>query len=114
MKFNKYGNVKKIIGGIKFDSTKEANRYCELKLLQKAGVIKQLEIQTVFVLQEPFFDFSGKKQRDIRYIADFTYFQGDKYIVEDVKSPITRKNPVYAIKKKMLLKRYQRIFFIET
>ena len=45
---NKYFNKKVIIDGIKFDSKKEAKRYTELKLLKKAGIIKELELQKVF------------------------------------------------------------------
>ena len=48
---NKYFNKKVIVDGIKFDSKKEANRFNELKLLKKAGIIKELELQKVFELQ---------------------------------------------------------------
>ena len=48
----KYNNSKTIIAGTKFDSRKEANRYCELTLLEKAGAIKDLELQPVFILEQ--------------------------------------------------------------
>ena len=46
----KYGNKKVQVDGITFDSRKEANRYAELKMLEKCGAIKQLELQKKFVL----------------------------------------------------------------
>lgn len=99
----KYGNRKTVIDGITFDSVKEASRYAELKLLQKAGEISDLELQSPFVLQ-PGFDHKGKKIQPIKYIADFTYLSGDgEQVVEDVKSPATRKDKVYQLKKKMML-----------
>ena len=42
---NKYHNKKIIYNGIKFDSIKEKNRYIELKLLERAGLIKNLKLQ---------------------------------------------------------------------
>jgi hypothetical protein len=47
---NKYGATKTTIDGITFDSKKEAQRYCELRLLQKAGEITHLELQPAFRL----------------------------------------------------------------
>ena len=45
----------------------------------------------------------GTPIRKMEYIADFTYTDGEgRFIVEDVKSEATRKNPVYAIKKKLM------------
>lgn len=45
----------------------------------------------------------GKTIREIAYVADFVYMENGKQVVEDVKSDITRANPVYKIKKKMLM-----------
>lgn len=101
---NKYRNRKTELDGIIFDSVKEANRYAELKLLQKAGVISELELQKKFELQ-PGFYFQGRRQRPIYYVCDFFYRQGDNYIIEDVKSPITKNNQVYKLKKKMMMYR---------
>ena len=107
---NKYGNKKtKIIFKgveVEVDSIKEANRAKELELMEKAGEISELKMQVPFILQEAFKDANGKKHSAIKYVADFTYFlvKGDKYIytIEDVKSPVTRKNAVYRLKKKMM------------
>ena len=47
---SKYHNKKVMIDGIKFDSKKEANRYQELKLMQRAGIISDLQRQVKYVL----------------------------------------------------------------
>jgi len=47
-------------------------------------------------------------------VADFRYIEDGKEVVEDVKSVITKKHPVYALKKKLLLKQYPNINFLET
>jgi len=107
---NKYGNrrTKIIFKGeeITFDSVKEAARAKELELLEKAGEIKDLEIQKPFVLQRSFVDVNGKKQSAIKYYADFFYYEkrGEEwqYVIEDVKSEATRKDRVYRMKKKMM------------
>ena len=109
---NKYRNREKVIDNIVFQSTKEANRYQDLKLLQKAGEISGLKLQPEFILQLGFTDFEGKKHRPITYRADFSYLEKGKNVVEDVKSPATRTG-VYMIKKKMLLYNYHEIFFKE-
>ena len=100
---SKYGNVKVELDGHTFDSKKEMRRYSELILLEKAGEISDLKLQESFTLVPGFTDSSGNKQRPIRYVADFVYFNKDgKLIIEDVKSPATRKNAVYRLKKKMM------------
>jgi len=105
---SKYGNRKVTIvfkgEEVEFDSKKEANRAKELELMEKAGEIKALEIQVPYVLIPAFKDKQGKKHRGAKYIADFTYYdmaKGD-VIIEDVKSPATRKNAVYRLKKEMM------------
>ena len=95
---NKYRNNPIIIDGIRFDSTKEGHRWCELQTLQKAGVISDLQRQVKFELQ-PAFYFQGKKIRPIQYIADFVYNEGKEQIVEDVKGVKTQE---YKLKKKMM------------
>lgn len=95
----KYGNRQTVIDGIVFDSALEARRYSELKLLERAGLIKDLRIQPKFTLQ-PAFEKCGKKYREISYIADFLYFDVDTgvTVVEDTKG---FKTDVYKLKKKM-------------
>ena len=104
---NKYGNVKVELDGQTFDSKKEARRYAELKLLEQAGEITMLKTQVKYELQPGFTDGKGRRVKPIYYIADFEYYtkDGDR-VIEDVKSPATRKNTVYKMKKKMLAYQY--------
>lgn len=109
---SKYNSIKTIVEGIKFDSKKEARRYQELKLLERAGTIKELELQPRFILQDKF-KLYGKTHRKIEYVADFKYWDKEKetWIVEDVKGV---KTDVYKLKKKIFLKKYGREYtFIE-
>ena len=96
---SKYKATKTVYDGIRFDSKKEANRYAELKLLEKNGRIENIQLQVKFELQ-PAYTFLGKKVRAIYYVADFVYFDKStkETVVEDVKGVRT---PVYQLKKKM-------------
>ena len=58
---NKFNAVKVVIDGIEFASTTEGNRYEELKMLVRAGLIKDLEVQPVFILVKSV-KFSGDKK----------------------------------------------------
>lgn len=97
---NKYFNKKVILDGIKFDSRKEADRYLDLKLLNKLGLIKELELQKTFELQPKYVNNKGEHIRAITYKCDFFYYDTKKkqYIVEDTKG---FKTEVYKIKKKL-------------
>lgn len=97
----------------RFDSKAEHRRWLELKLLEKAGKISELERQKRFELQPAFTDCTGRRQRPIFYVCDYFYREGDKYIIEDVKSPVTANNAVYRLKKKMMLYRGYEIREIE-
>ena len=115
IKSNKYHNTKVIYKGIKFDSKKERDRYINLKQLEKARIIKELELQPKFLLLDTI-HYKDKTYPKTYYKADFKYFdnQKGKYITEDIKSPITAKDKVYRLKIKMLLTKYPDIDFIET
>jgi hypothetical protein len=105
MFYSKYKAKKTIIDGITFDSKSEANRYVDLKLLQRGGAIKNLSLQPRFMLQEGFVNIdTGKKERAIEYVADFMYDEGDRIVVEDVKG---FKTADYKIKRKLFIKKYQ-------
>ena len=99
---SKYKNKKTQIDMYIFDSTKEAKRYRELKLLEMAGEISNLELQPRFLLQESF-KKNGKIYRKIEYVADFKYIENGKTIVEDVKGLQT---DVFKIKHKLFEKKY--------
>ena len=105
----KYGNKKTIINGIFFDSKKESERFLELAMLQKAGVIKNLERQKRFEIVP-----KTKDERAVYYVADFVYEQDDKLICEDVKSPATRKDKTYIIKRKLFKYNYPEYEFRES
>ena len=111
---SKYHNTKVIYNGIKFDSKKERDRYITLKQLEKAGIIKELELQPKFLLLDTI-HYKDKTYPKTYYIADFKYFDNEKgkYIIEDIKSPITAKDKVYRLKIKMLLTKYPDIEFKE-
>ena len=102
---NKYFNKKVMVDGIKFDSKKEAKRFEELKILKKAGLIKELELQKTFELQPKYTNDRGEHIRAITYKADFFYYDKHlgKYIVEDTKGYRTE---VYKLKKKLFEYQY--------
>lgn len=113
--FVKYGNKKVFYDGIEFDSKKEARRYTELKLLQRAGKITALELQKEFELipaqyeqitREEYIKSKGKKtrgkciERACKYKADFYYIENGRQVVEDTKGFRTKD---YIIKRKLML-----------
>lgn len=107
----KYGNRKITIDGITFDSRKEANRWMELKYMERAHLIHDLQRQVPFVLIPAQRDESGKViERECKYVADFVYIAHDgktgwEKVVEDTKSPATRTKD-YIIKRKLMLRTY--------
>lgn len=103
-RYSKYNAKKSTVDGHTFDSIREAERYRELKLLEKGKEIRNLVLQPRFLLQDKFKDKSGTTHRKIEYVADFMYIDKcGKTIVEDVKGVLT---DVYKLKKKMFLKKY--------
>ena len=109
---SKYHSKKVMVDGITFDSKKEANRYCELRLLEKAGKIKDLQLQQQFILQPPFRK-NGKLIRAITYVADFVYYDIErmKNVVEDVKGYKTKE---YMLKRKMFEYKFPDLTIIEV
>lgn len=103
--WTKYNNKKITVDGQKFDSKKEARRYQELKLLEKAGEIHDLRTQVKFVLIHSQRDEETGKviERECSYKADFVYEEDGKTVVEDVKGYRTKE---YIIKRKLMLYRY--------
>ena len=103
MAYKKYNAKKATFDGITFDSKAEMNRYCELKLMEKAKEISHLILQPEFLLLEGF-RYKGKKIQSMKYIADFQYIEKDgTEVVEDVKGFKTKE---YNIKKKLFLHKY--------
>jgi len=95
---SKYHAKKTVVDGIIFQSRKEAKRYQELKLMQRAGLISDLRRQVKFELIP-----KQQGERAVSYIADFVYSEDGQTVVEDVKGVRT---PVYRIKKKLMLWRH--------
>lgn len=93
---NKYGAKRLKIDGITFDSKLEAERYQQLKLLQKANAISGLEYHKKFVIIP-----KSRYGDNVYYEADFFYFENGKPIVEDTKSKAT-VTAVYKLKKRLL------------
>lgn len=97
----KYGNKKTVVDGITFDSKKEATRFAELQLLQRAGEIFDLQRQVPFTLIPKQVRDGKTIERPCVYKADFVYKDKDgTEIVEDVKGMKTKE---YIIKRKLLL-----------
>lgn len=103
----KYNAVKTTVDGIQFDSRREAQRYQELRLMERAGQIMYLMTQPKLVLIPAFVDGRGKRHRALTYFADFSYVETDRthtatggYVIEDVKGMET---PVFKLKHKLLM-----------
>lgn len=104
--WTKYNNKKVTVNGQVFDSKKEANRYKELLLLEKAGEIQDLRTQVKFKLIPAQRDEATGKviERECSYKADFVYYEEDgETVVEDVKGFRTKE---YIIKRKLMLYQY--------
>lgn len=112
-KQQKYSAQKVTVDGITFDSKREAARYCELKLLERAGKITNLRLQQPFELvpvqrEEDIVLKSGKIkpgkiiERAVTYVADFVYVENGNLVVEDTKGMRTKE---YIIKRKLMLYR---------
>lgn len=89
---SKYGNKKIIVDGIVFHSRKEANRYCELKLLERAKEICDLQLQVKFEINPKFVTAEGVIFNKRTYIADFVYFDRKlmRKVIEDTKGYSTQ------------------------
>lgn len=121
-KNNKYHNKKTYTSdGILHDSKREANRWAELCMLQRAGKISELDRQVRFELIPAYYEevYTGefyqrgarkgepKKERvcvekSVVYVADFVYIDNDtgEKVVEDSKGERTKE---YVIKRKLML-----------
>lgn len=123
----KLNNKTVVIDGITFPSKKEGNRYCELKLLQRAGKISDLEWQKKYNLLPAHYEtvetnecykIGQKKgqpktkqvcvEKAVDYFADFVYTENGQTIVEDVKGFRDPSSATYA---KFVLKRKMMLFF---
>ena len=110
-KLGRYANVKKFyIYGHTFDSKAEMQRYLELRLLRRAGVIRNLELQVripiilggVEVRYPP--TPRNKKGRQMVYVVDFVYYdiELDKEIIEDKKMQSGFRPEIYKFKRALI------------
>ena len=93
----KYGNKKVMVDGIKFDSKWESERYLYLKSLERAGTVKDLELQVRY-------NIAVNGEKICAYVADFRYQKQNKdgnwyEVVEDAKGVET---PEFKLKKKLM------------
>ena len=107
---SKYGAVKTTVDGVTFASKREAARYQELKMLEKAGQIEHLQLQPSFPLyvyrDKGAGIYIGAQAERVfvgSYIADFRYWDRTTAppgeVVEDVKGVRT---DIYKLKKKIV------------
>jgi hypothetical protein len=99
----KYGNRPTVQNGYLFDSQAESRRYFDLLILERTGEIAALEVHPSYELQPAFKDKRGRKHRAIRYEGDFSYQEGGKLVVEDIKGVRT---PAFILKEKLFLYKY--------
>lgn len=101
-KKSKYNNKKVTVNGVTYDSQDEYERFCELRLMEQAGIINKLKYHERFVLID-----KSKYGREIAYEPDFVYEMADsgEKIVEDFKSKPT-KTRLYNLKKRLMAERY--------
>ena len=104
MKKNKYNAHKAEYNGIKFDSQFELKCWIYLKELVKEGKINNLQRQVKFNLIP-----ANSVYRALTYVADFTFFVGDKFVVADAKGVIT---PEFKIKQKIFFDKYGNQIYI--
>lgn len=98
---SKYGAQRTTVGDQTFDSKREARRYVELTMLQRAGVICWLERQVPYLLYAPALRAAADGELVIvgTWLADFRYVEGGRVVIEDVKGV---KTAVYRLKKKLV------------
>lgn len=95
MKASKYFSKKTVVDGITFASKKEAARYGELKLLERAKQISGLTLQ-------PRYPLIVNNHKVCTYVGDFCYFDEKtrKLVCEDVKGFRTGE---YIVKRKLFI-----------
>ena len=87
------------VDGIRFDSKKEARRWCALLLLQRGGVISGLERQVKIALVGQCGSILTPKGRQAYYVADFVYWEDGVKVIEDAKG---YKTAEYLLKRAIL------------
>ena len=107
---SKYHSTPTEVNGIRFDSKREANRWGELRILERAGKIQKLKRQVKYLLIPSQYRDGKCIEREASYIADFVYIKDGHLVVEDCKG---FRTPEYKIKRKLMLQLYD-IRLVET
>jgi len=106
----RYGNVQKIeYAGIKFDSRREYDRYMDLRLMEMAGEVKDIEVHPRFPIVIAGIPIKMRSARypngrTLTYVADFRYLdvKSEETIIEDVKMQSGHRTDVYRIKRALM------------
>jgi len=87
--------VERTLDGITFASKKEATRYATLKLLERAGKIRDLKLQPKFPVE-----INGRPFTT--YTADFQFYDRElgRVVIEDSKSTGTAKDAAYRLRRR--------------
>lgn len=95
------GAQRTTVDGITFDSKREADRYSDLKMMERAGLIHNLTLQHKIALHGRDGPILTPTGRQMHYIADFVYEDGVSraMIIEDAKGHPTE---IYTLKKAIL------------
>lgn len=107
---HKYGAVSKVVDGHTFPSLLEARRYQNLRLLERAGLVRDLKLQRRFPLV-----VDG--ERVGVYVCDFLFEERARldapwrWVVEDAKGFVT---DLYVLKRNLFLRLYPQYEFREV
>ncbi len=94
--------------GLRFDSKAELNHWRMLSLLQTAGKISDLQRQVAYPLLVDGVKV-GRITWDFQYIVNGT----GEFVIADCKSPPTRKETAYRLRKRLFLACYPRLSVTE-
>ena len=99
---SKYRNRKTVVDGITFDSKGEYAKWQELQLMEKAGLITNLQRQVTFVLA-PSVVLDGRKRPEMRFTADFQFLDSDgQLVVADFKNPTTANETAFKMRRHLM------------
>ncbi len=106
VKPRKYRNKPVVVDGVRIDSRREARRWTELQIMERAGMIRDLQPQVTYILAPSVkIAGEGRARPAMRYTADFRYVDaktGD-VVVEDVKNPTTAKAADWRMRQHLMM-----------
>lgn len=116
----KYFSHKATYQGMTFDSRQEMERYIELRCKEIRGEVGQIHRQVRFTIIPSVWGWKTRrlktKVKNVRYLreraayytADFVYREGDRIIIEDVKSAYTAQLKDYVLRRKLMVQIIER------